>query len=111
MSYNCADNEASMWESDVVFLGFALNECKVKLSPDSARYLRAIHRTALELATQNCFGCEIGGFWLSVEQIAKLRSLSEYYPLSEAAVVAQAIEAYLAAQLEGVALDAILNHC
>ncbi len=86
-------------ESEVIFLGFALSECTVQVSPEVAKYLRAVHRTALELAIQNRFGVEIGGFWLTAEQIAQLRSLSEYYPLNEAPLVASAIEAYLDGQL------------
>src|SRR5258705_5181273 len=85
-------------QSEVVFLGFALNECTVEVESQSAKYLRVVHRTALELAIQNRFGLEVGGFWLTKEQIAKLRALSEYYPLNEAPFVAQAIEAYLRAQ-------------
>src|SRR5262245_23282120 len=96
--------ELSKQESEVVFLGFALNECNVGVSVDSARYLRVVHRTALELAIQNAFGIEIGGFWLTAEQIAQLRSLTEYYPPEEAQLVAKVIEAYLAAQLGGTGM-------
>jgi len=86
-------------ESEVVFLGFALSECTVRVNAESVKYLRAVHRTALELAVQNRFGSEIGGFWLTREQITQLRSLSEYYPANEAPLVTQVIEAYLDGQL------------
>jgi hypothetical protein len=96
--------ERSKQQCEVVFLGFALNECNVEVSFDAARYLRVVHRTALELAIQNAFGVEIGGFWLTAEQISQLRSLSEYYPPGEAQLVAKAIEAYLTAQLGGTGM-------
>ena len=86
-------------ESDVTFLGFALSDCTVELDPQSAKYLRPVNRTALELATHNRFGSEIGGFWLMHDQIAKLRNLPAYYPSKEAPFVARAVEAYLQAQL------------
>ena len=50
--------------SPTELVGFALGECVVDLDTQSAKYLRAVHRTALELAIQNQFGAEIGGFWL-----------------------------------------------
>ena len=59
-------------ESDVAFLGFALSDCIVELDPQSAKYLRPVNRTALELATHNRFGSEIGGFWLLHDQIAQV---------------------------------------
>jgi hypothetical protein len=90
-------------ESEVVFLGFALTECTVKVDSQSVKYLRAVHRTALELAIHNRFGSEIGGFWLTTDQVAQLKTLSDYYPPNEAPFVTDAIEAYLAAQL-GVVL-------
>jgi hypothetical protein len=86
-------------ESEVSLIGFALTECEVKLDAVSVKYLRAVHRTALELAVPNRFGIEAGGFWLTNDQIEQLRRLSEYYPPSEAGAVAQTIEAYLKAQL------------
>lgn len=86
-------------DSDLAFIGFALSDCTVELDPQSAKYLRSVNRTALELATHNRFGSEIGGFWLMHDQIAKLRNLPAYYPLKEAPLVACAIEAYLRAQL------------
>ncbi|HLN98234.1 MAG TPA: hypothetical protein VK208_07205, partial [Pyrinomonadaceae bacterium] len=67
-------------ESDVSFLGFALSDCVVELDKQAAKYLRAVHRTALELAIHNRFGIEIGGFWLMPEQLAQLRKLPECYP-------------------------------
>ena len=87
-------------ESDVAFLGFAMSDCTVELDPQSAKYLRPVNRTALELATHNRFGSEIGGFWLMHDQIAKLRNLPAYYPAKEAPFVARAVEAYLRAQLD-----------
>jgi hypothetical protein len=87
------------FESEVDFLGFALSDCTVELDAQSAKYLRPVNRTALELATHNQFGSEIGGFWLMHEQIAKLRNLPAYYPAKEAPLVARAVEAYLRAQL------------
>ncbi len=86
-------------ESDVIFLGFALSDCVVEIDKQAAKYLRAVHRTALELAVSNRFGIEVGGFWLMPEQLEQLRKLPECYPLLEAPFVERAIEAYLAAQL------------
>jgi len=60
-------------ESEVIFLGFALSDCVVEIDRDAARYLRAVHRTALELAIPNRFGIEVGGFWLMPEQLEQLR--------------------------------------
>lgn len=87
-------------ESDVAFLGFAMSDCTVELDPQSAKYIRPVNRTALELATHNYFGSEIGGFWLMHDQIAKLRDLPAYYSSKEAPFVARAVEAYLRAQLD-----------
>jgi hypothetical protein len=87
-------------ESDVTFIGFALGECTVEVDPECAKYLRPVNRTALELATHNRFGPEIGGFWMMNDQIAKLRNLPAYYPSKEAPYVARAVEAYLQAQLQ-----------
>lgn len=86
-------------DSEVEFLGFALGDCTVNLNEASARYLRVVHGTALELAVHNQFGAEIGGFWLLSPQINQLRRLPEYYSPAEAPLVAFAIEAYLAAQI------------
>ena len=87
-------------QSDVVFLGFALGDCTVNLNNAAAKYLRVVHRTALELAVQNQFGAEVGGFWLLADQIEQLRKLPLYYSTSETLLVRAAVEAYLAAQLE-----------
>ncbi len=84
--------------SEVCFLGFALSDCTVETEPQSAKYLRAVHRTALELATPNCFGVEIGGFWLMQEHLFQLRRLPACYPPHEAPRVAHAVEAYINAQ-------------
>ena len=85
--------------SEVEFLGFALGDCTVDLDGASAKYLRVVHGTALELAVHNQFGAEFGGFWLLSPQITQLRRLSEYYSPDEAPLVQFAIEAYLAAQI------------
>ena len=87
-------------KSEVEFLGFALSDCTVNLNTAAAKYLRAVHRTALELAVQNHFGADVGGFWLMSDQIEQLRKLPLYYSAGEAPLVGSAIEAYLAAQLE-----------
>jgi hypothetical protein len=86
--------------SEVEFLGFALNDCTVNINASSAKYLRAVHRTALELAVQNQFGTDVGGFWLMADQIAQLRRLPDYYAAAEAPLVRSAVEAYLVAQLD-----------
>ena len=86
-------------ESDVEFLGFALGDCTVDIDHASAKYLRVVHGTALELAVHNQFGAEIGGFWLLAPQISQLRRLPEYYSPDEAPLVEFAVEAYLAAQI------------
>ncbi len=83
-------------QSEVEFLGFALSDCTVNLNDAAAKYLRPVHRTALELAVQNQFGAEVGGFWLMADQIAQLRKLPECYAANEAPLVRSA----LAAQLE-----------
>lgn len=87
--------------TDVSLLGFALADCVVEIDRASAKYLRAVHRTALELATPNCFGAEIGGFWLMQEQLTQLRKLPDFYPQAEAPLVARAVEAYIDAQFPG----------
>jgi hypothetical protein len=86
-------------QSDVEFLGFALGDCTVDIDHASAKYLRVVHGTALELAVHNQFGADIGGFWLLLPQISQLRRLTEYYSPDEAPLVEFAIEAYLAAQI------------
>ena len=84
--------------ADVRFCAFALSDCVVHLPPQSAKYLRAVHRTALELAVPNLFGLEIGGYWLTADQITQLRKLPECYPANEIDLVEEAIEAFLLAQ-------------
>jgi hypothetical protein len=87
-------------ESEVELIGFALGNCVVEINEGSEKYLRVVHRTALELAVQNQFGVEVGGFWLLADQIAQLRRLPEFYPADEAMKVNSAVEAYLFAQLK-----------
>ena len=70
-------------KSEVEFLGFALGDCTVNLVPASAKYLRVVHGTALELAIHNQFGADFGGFWLLSPQITQLRRLPEYYSPDE----------------------------
>ena len=84
-------------EMDLV--GFALADCVVEIDRGAAKYLKAVHRTALELASPNCFGVEIGGFWLMTDQLTQLRKLPDFYSLPEAPLVARAVEAYLKAQV------------
>ena len=88
-------------QSDVTFFGFALGDCVVRTDPRTEKYLQRVIRTALELSTYNRFGAEVGGFWLMAEQIAQLRKLPEYYAPQEAKLVAEAVEIYLQAQLNG----------
>lgn len=95
---------SSVSETDVEFLGFALSDCTVELNDASAKYLRVVHGTALELAVHNQFGAEIGGFWLLSSQINQLRRLPEYYSPDEAPLVEFAIEAYLAAQIRDLTI-------
>ena len=92
------DDDKSLSVSEVDLLGFALCDCVVETDQESANYLRAVHRTALELATPNRFGSEIGGFWLMRDQLTQLRKLSACYPPEEAPRVARAVEAYIDAQ-------------
>lgn len=95
-----ANSEEEKAESDVIFVGFALSDCVVETDQNAAKYLRAVHRTALELAIPNYFGAEIGGFWLLAEQLAQLRKLPEYYPVQEAPLVERVVEAYIHAQVK-----------
>ena len=88
--------------SDVMLCAFALTDCIVHIESQSAKYLRAVHRTALELAVPNLFGPEIGGFWLKPDQIMQLRRLPDCYPANESDFVRRAVEAYLLAQTEGI---------
>ena len=45
-------------EKEVELVGFALGNCVVEISPPLEKYLRIVHRTALELAIQNQFGAD-----------------------------------------------------
>ncbi|MGH9873269.1 MAG: hypothetical protein ACRD9S_12510 [Pyrinomonadaceae bacterium] len=84
--------------SDLKLCAFALTDCVVHIETQAAKYLRAVHRTALELAVPNLFGVEIGGFWLKPDQVDQLRNLPDCYPANEISFVRQAVEAYLLAQ-------------
>jgi hypothetical protein len=86
--------------SDFKLCAFALTDCVVHIESQSARYLRAVHRTALELAIPNLFGSEIGGFWLKPDQIEQLRKLPDCYPANEIDLVRRAVEVYLLAQTD-----------
>ena len=86
--------------SDVTVCAFALNDCVVEIESGAVKYLRAVHRSALELAVLNLFGLEIGGFWLTAVQLDQLRKLPECYPASEVSLVRRALDAYLLAQTE-----------
>jgi len=81
---------------------FALTDCTIQIESHSAKYLRAVHRTALELAVPNLYGSELGGFWLTPDQIEQLRKLPDCYPANEIEFVRLAVEAYLLAQTEGL---------
>lgn len=84
--------------ADVSLFAFALTDCVVEIEPQSAKYLRAVHRTALELAVPNLFGPYIGGYWLTPAQVEQLRLLPDCYPGNESGFVRHAINRYLAAQ-------------
>lgn len=86
--------------SNVMICAFALTDCIGHIESQSAKYLRAVHRTALELAVPNLFGPELGGFWLKPDQIEQLRKLPDCYPTNEIVFVRRAVEAYLLAQTE-----------
>ena len=86
--------------ADVKLCAFALTDCVVHIESQSAKYLRAVHRTALELAVPNLFGLELGGYWLKPDQVAQLRTLPDCYPASEINFVRRAVEAYLLAQTD-----------
>jgi hypothetical protein len=88
--------------SDVKLCAFALTDCTVHIECQSAKYLRAVHRTALELAVPNLYGSELGGFWLKADQLEQLRNLPDCYPASEIEFVRRAVEAYLLAQTEQI---------
>ena len=79
---------------------FALTDCTIEIESYTAKYLRAVHRTALELAVPNLYGAEIGGFWLSLDQVEQLKTLPDCYPTNEVEFVRLAVEAYLLAQTE-----------
>ncbi len=85
---------------NVKLCAFALTDCIVHIESQSAKYLRAVHRTALELAVPNLFGVELGGFWLKPDQVDQLRRLAECYPADEIRFVRRAVEAYLTAQTQ-----------
>ena len=97
---NTEDFDLQSNVSEVKLCAFALTDCTVHIETQSAKYLRAVHRTALELAVPNLFGSEIGGFWLKPDQIDQLRKLPECYPANEIHLVKRAIETYLLAQTE-----------
>jgi hypothetical protein len=82
------------------FCAFALTDCTILLESEPAKYLRAVHRTAIELAVPNLYGSELGGFWLKADQIEQLRKLPDCYPANEIEFVRLAVEAYLLAQTE-----------
>ena len=92
--------------TDVKLCAFALTDCTVHIESHSAKYLRAVHRTALELAIPNLFGSEIGGFWLKADQIDQLRKLPDCYPANEISLARRAVEAYLLAQVEDIPVSA-----
>jgi hypothetical protein len=95
--FNLASNA-----SDVMLCAFALADCVIHVDSQIAKYLRAVHRTALELAIPNLFGLEIGGYWLTSAQINQLRKLPDCYPSNEFNSATRAVEAYLLAQTEGL---------
>lgn len=86
--------------SNVKLCAFALNDCTVCIESRIAKYLRAVHRTALELAVPNLFGPELGGYWLRPEHVEQLRRLPGCYPAEEIDFVRDAVEAYMLAQTE-----------
>jgi len=97
-------------QNEIEFVGFALNDCTVRVNNSAAKYMRVVHRIALELAVPNQFGAEVGGFWLLSDQIEQLRKLPQYYSNSEAPFVNAAVEAYLAAQVETFYVQESSNH-
>ena len=86
--------------ADVKLCAFALTDCTINIEWQSAKYLLAVHRTALELAVPNLYGSEIGGFWLKADQIEQLRRLPDCYPGNESEFVRRAVEVYLSAQTD-----------
>jgi hypothetical protein len=99
---NPKDVDPTSNASDVFLCAFALSDCIVQVDSQIAKYLRAVHRTALELAVPNLFGLEIGGYWLTSAQIDQLRKLPDCYPSNEINFVTRAVESYLLAQTEGL---------
>ena len=97
--------------NEIEFVGFALNDCTVRVNNTAAKYMRVVHRIALELAVPNQFGAEVGGFWLLSDQIEQLRKLPLYYSNTEAPSVNAAVEAYLAAQVETFYVQQTAKHC
>ena len=100
MTANTEDFDLQDNSSDLKLCAFALTDCTIQIELQAARYLRAVHRTALELAVPNLYGSEIGGFWLKPDQIEQLRRLPDCYPANEIEFVRLAVEAYLLAQTE-----------
>jgi len=99
---NTEDVDLTSDASDVSLCAFALSDCIVHVDSQIAKYLRAVHRTALELAVPNLFGLEIGGYWLTSAQIDQLRKLPDCYPANEINFVRRAVDSYLLAQTEGL---------
>jgi len=99
---NTEDVDLTRNASEVVLCAFALSDCIVHVDSQIAKYLRAVHRTALELAVPNLFGLEIGGYWLTSAQIDQLRKLPDCYPSNEINFVRRAVDSYLLAQTEGL---------
>ena len=97
---NTEDVDLTSTTSDVILCAFALADCIVHVDSQIAKYLRAVHRTALELAVPNLFGWEIGGYWLTSAQIDQLRKLPDCYPANEINFVRRAVDSYLLAQTE-----------
>jgi hypothetical protein len=95
--------------SDVNLCAFALTDCTIHIEAHAAKYLRAVHRTALELAIPNLFGSEIGGFWLKPDQIDQLRKLPDCYPANEVDFVRRAVEMYLLAQIKELEWLSLVN--
>jgi hypothetical protein len=100
MVTNAKDLDLKSNASDVTLCAFALADCVVHVDTQIAKYLRAVHRTALELAIPNLFGLEVGGYWLTPAQINQLRKLPDCYPSNEFTLVTRAVEAYLMAQTD-----------
>lgn len=107
---NSEDYNLQSNSSDLMLCAFALTDCVVHIESELAKYLRAVHRTALELALPNLFGLEIGGFWLAAAQINQLKKLPDCYPATEIALVMRAVDAYLLAQTESIYLPELFHH-